>query len=135
KLLQITEIPPEPNGIQLSLDGKMLYLGSRNGDRIMALDVQPDGHLRNARSFAQIAETGKSGGADGMTVDAGGRLYVAANDGVMVFSPKGQHLGTIPVPIKAAHVAFAGKDRKTLFIISAGAAYKVAMLAEGRKTR
>lgn len=133
QLLQITDIPPEPNGIQISLDGKVVYLGSRNGDSIMALDVQPDGRVANARKFAQIAETGKSGGADGMTVDAGGRLYVAANDGVMVFSPQGQHLGTIPVPIKAAHVAFAGKDRKTLFIISAGGAYKVEMLAEGIK--
>ena len=34
------------------------------------------------------------GAADGLAVDAAGRLYAATGVGVQVFSPQGQHLGT-----------------------------------------
>jgi len=32
-------------------------------------------------------------------------------------------------------VGFAGRDRKTMFAVGRGAAYKIAMLAEGIKSR
>ena len=35
------------------------------------------------------------GAADGLAVDAAGRLYAATGVGVQVFSPEGQHLGMI----------------------------------------
>jgi len=43
-----------------------------------------------------FTETGFSSGADGLTVDAKGRLYVASTDGVQVFDSKGQALGALP---------------------------------------
>jgi len=39
--------------------------------------------------------------------------------------------GGIPVPHKPQNVAFAGKDKKTLYIVGRGAAYKVAVLTPG----
>ena len=41
-------------------------------------------------------------------VDTAGRLYVATARNVQVFSPQGQHLGTIPIPRRPQNVAFAG---------------------------
>jgi len=52
-----------------------------------------------------------------------------------VFSPKGEHLGTIPTPLGAQAVAFAGADKKTLYIVGGGAVWKVAMLAQGVQGR
>ena len=74
-------------------------------------------------------------GADGLTIDGQGRVYVAASNGVQVFTPQGQHLGTIPTPRPPQNVAFAGADKKTLYIVGRGAVSKVQMLAEGFKGR
>ena len=97
--------------------------------------MEADGRLSHARDFAQLSEPGTAGGADGMAIDSAGRLYVAANGGIKIFSIEGRPLGTIPTAIKPRNLAFAGPDRKTLFIVTRGAAYKVAMIAEGVKGR
>jgi gluconolactonase len=91
-----------------------------------------------------------------MAIDAAGRVYVTAQaGGVQVFSPEGKHLGIIPTPRNAISVAFAGPDKKTLYIVGSGALgpdgkefttpqgvrnnaktiYKISMLAEGYKGR
>ncbi|MBI4888489.1 MAG: SMP-30/gluconolactonase/LRE family protein [Acidobacteria bacterium] len=138
KLVKASDAVDRPNGITLSPDEKVLY--AANGDTISAFDVQPDGTLRNFRTFATLAGTTRTaqgevqGGADSMCVDEAGRVYVAAG-GVQVFSPQGQHLGTIPTPLRAQAPAFAGPDRKTLYVVGGGAVYKIAMLARGVQGR
>jgi gluconolactonase len=128
--MTVSEDVERPNGLVLSPDGKVLY--AADGPTIDAMDVQPDGTLRNFHKFAML----KGGGADSMCVDNAGRLYVATGmSGVQVFSPKGEHLGTIPTPLGAQATAFAGPNKKTLYIVGGGAVYKVAMLAEGIKGR
>jgi gluconolactonase len=135
QVLRVTEQPARPNGIQLSPDGKVLYVDSGSASFVTAFDVDGDGRLSHARNFAQLSDPGTAGGADGMAIDSAGRLYVAANGGIKVFGADGRALGTIPTSIKPRNLAFAGPDRKTLFIVTRGAAYKVAMLSEGVKGR
>jgi gluconolactonase len=131
-----------PNGIQLSRDEKTLYVDDSNGADVIAWDIQPNGLVRNRRTFATV--NGRStrdnglGGvksfADGMTIDNDGRLYVATGGGVEVFSPQGRNLGTIPVkcpPADCQNLAFSGPGKKTLYIGGAGSLYKVNMLAQG----
>ena len=55
--------------------------------------------------------------------------------GVHVFSPKGDLLGTIPLSLQGQNIAFAGPDKKTLYIVGRGSAFKVRLLAEGFKGR
>jgi gluconolactonase len=74
-------------------------------------------------------------GGDGLTVDAQGRVYAATAPGIQVFNPQGQHLGTIPVSRNPNNLAFAGADKKILYIVARGAVYKVGMSAEGYKGR
>ena len=78
---------------------------------------------------------GVTSGADGLAIDSQGWVYVVALGGVHVFSPKGQLLGTIPVSLAPQNIAFAGADKKTLYIVGRGAAFKVRLLAEGYKGR
>jgi gluconolactonase len=130
KTVTVSEQVERVNGIQLSPDGKVLY--AANGPIISAFDVQADGSLKNFRTFGML----KGGNADSMCIDNAGRLYVASGAaGVQVFSPQGQQLGTIPTPLGAQAPAFAGKDKKALYIVGGGAVYKVAMIAEGVKGR
>ena len=82
-----------PNGLMLSANGKTLYV--TNVTSVLAFDVSPDGSTRNRHEFGAIAG---DTGADGMAIDAAGRLYVTASTGVHVLGPDGAHLGLIPTP-------------------------------------
>ena len=54
-----------------------------------------------------------------------------------MFGPDGKPLGTIPIgnPDGPQNIAFAGPDKKTLYLMGNGALYKIDMLAEGYKGR
>jgi gluconolactonase len=125
-----------PNGIQLSPDEKTLYVANTFGDHILAYDINKDGSVGKRRNFAKLegvtqTESGVTSGADGLAVDAQGRLYVASAAGVQVFDSKGAALGTIPLPKAPQNLAFSGEGKKTLYIVGRGAAYKIAVLTAG----
>src|SRR5262245_20062275 len=130
-----------PNGIILSPDETVLYVANTAGEFVIAFDVQPDGSVRNRKDFARLlgpkTDTGVRGGADGLAIDSDGRLYVATTFGVQVISPQGAHLGTIPIGVANGpqNLAFAGPDKKILYIVGRGAAWKVAMQSQGPKDR
>lgn len=142
KAVKVGEGIDQPNGIQLSRDEKTLFVNNTRGEYLVAFDIQPDGTLTNKRNFAKYegttkGENGFVSGADGLAIDSEGRVYVAINStgGVQVFSPQGQYLGTIPTSLGAQNIAFAGPDKKTLYIVGRGAAFKVQMLAQGYQGR
>ncbi len=131
---------PRPNGIQLSPDEKTLYVANTYGEYILAYDVNKDGTVSNRRDFARLegfrkTDTGTSSGADGLAVDAKGRLFVASTAGVQVFSNKGQSLGTIALPKAPQNLAFAGTGKKTLYIVGRGSAYRINTLTKGYSGR
>jgi gluconolactonase len=140
--IKVNEDIENPNGIQLSRDEKTLYVNNTRGEYMLAFDIQADGKLGNKRNFAQYQgvtknEKGVTSGADGIAIDSEGRVYAAINStgGVQVFSPEGKHLGTIPTSLGAQNLAFAGPDKKTLYIVGRGAAFKVELQAQGFKGR
>lgn len=138
------------NGIMLSPDGRTLYV--TNNTEVLAFDVRPDGTTANRRVFGSL--NGDNGG-DGMAVDAQGRLYVTAAQGVHVLSPTGLHLGLIPTKRRPITLAFSGPDKKMLYVAQMGAVgpdgkewqtpegirntamtmYRIPMLAQGITTR
>lgn len=125
-----------PNGVQLSRDEKTLYVANTNGEFILAYDVHEDGTIGNRRNFGLLegvrkTDTGVQSGADGLAIDAEGRVYVTTLAGIQVFSEAGQRLGTIPLPVQAQSIAFAGPDKQTLFAVGRGNVYRIAMLAKG----
>lgn len=129
-----------PNGIQLSPDEKVLYVANTAGEHILAYDIGADGALGPRRDFARLAgwrktDTGASSGADGLAVDAKGRLYVASTAGIEVFSSQGEALGVIALPKAPQNLAFAGPDKKTLYVVGRGAAYKIAVQCPGYRGR
>ena len=69
--------------------------------------------------------------------DEAGRLYVTSTIGVQVFSTQGRHLGTIPIGNRDGpqNLAFAGPDKKTLYVVGRGSAFKVQLQAQGFKGR
>jgi gluconolactonase len=140
RAMKVAEGITNPNGIQLSPDEKTLYVNDTRGEYLIAMDVQPNGTLGPKRNFAkyegvQRDAQGIASGADGLAVDTEGRVYAATTIGVQVFSPQGQHLGTIPLSRAPQNLAFAGPDKKTLYIVGRNAAWKIQMLSTGHKGR
>ncbi len=140
---------PNPNGVQLSPDERTLYANNKDGEYLLAFDVKADGTLTNRRNFAKYKSLtqrdskdpllAEDNGADGLVVDNDGRVYVATNVGVEVFSPKGDLLGVIPaiwggdvfMLKKPQNLAFSGPGKKTLYMVGAGAVFKVQTLTPG----
>lgn len=153
RVTRVIEDIPNPNGVILSPDENILYANDKDGEYLLAYDVAPDGTLRNRRNFAKYKSLRVPGhkdpllaednGADGIAIDNDGRLYVPTNVGVEIFSPTGEHLGVLPVVWggesfrlrKPQNVAFAGADRRTLYIVGAGAVFKVRTIGQGITTR
>ena len=74
---------------------------------------------------------GRGSGADGMTIDSAGRVYVSTSMGVQVLSAQGKPLGTIALPRTPANVAFGGRDKKTLFVAARQGLYRIRMISQG----
>lgn len=129
-----------PNGIALSPDDRTLYVNDSRGATLVAFDVKPDGSLANRRDFATYRITDESlktfpYQADGLCVDRAGNVFVAMPLGVHVFNAKGAFLGRIPLSKKIQNLAFAGPDRKTLYIVSQGSIWKMRTLTGGPPDR
>ncbi|QJU58345.1 SMP-30/gluconolactonase/LRE family protein [Sphingomonas sp. AP4-R1] len=125
-----------PNGIALSPDERTLYVANTAGDRLLAFTVRADGSAADRRDFAQLQlppepAGSTASGADGIVVDADGRVYVATRIGVQIFAADGRKLGVIALPNAPQNLAFGGGDRSRLFVVGRGAVYRIATLAKG----
>lgn len=103
------------NGIEVSPDGKTLYVGESAQLKVWAYDIRTDGTLTNKRLFY----TFEGDGMDGMRCDIKGNLYICRYDKgtVVVLSPEGKLLREIRLKGKQpSNITFGGKDNKTCYI-------------------
>jgi gluconolactonase len=129
-----------PNGVELSPDGKTLYVNNTwqepGGNHVWAYDVAADGSLSRKRRFATLelpAEVRNApkpadrfdSGADGSAVDTDGRYYVATRTGVQIFMPDGSAAGTIRLPQPPVSVTFGGARTDGLYIVGGSTDWSV----------
>ncbi|MEC5195590.1 sugar lactone lactonase YvrE [Xanthomonas campestris] len=103
-----------PNGLDVSPDGKHLYVNESMARKVWVYD-RVDGGLRNKRVLIEFPDFG----LDGMRCDADGNLYIGRYDAgqIAVVSPQGKLLRTIALKgRKASNVAFGGTDGKQVFV-------------------
>ena len=123
----------KPNGICLSLDGKLLYVDDSNDKNVFVFDVQPDGTAINKRVFCVLkVNTGQVSSADGMKIDSEGSLYIATAVGIQVFNSSGVAQKIINIPETPTNVAFGGKDLKTLYITAGTSLYSIQVDIPGK---
>ena len=122
KILFTEKIFDKPNGLAFSPDEKILYIADSGGPRLIrSFEVREDGTVAGGEVFCKIDK----GGPDGIRVDADGRVWSSAGDGVHVFDAKGKLIGKILVPQTPANLCFGGEDGKTLFITAQKALYSI----------
>ena len=124
-----------PNGLILWPDQKTLVVADMRGANLWAYRCESDGSLSFKQPFYTMAlPTGKSeSGADGMTVDSEGRVYVTTHLGLQVFDLQGRLGGVIAKPQTAwlANAVFAGPNLDTLYVTSSAKVYKRKINAAG----
>ncbi len=107
---------PSPNGVALSPDERVLYLGVTRGNAVWRVPLLDDGSVSKVGAF--FTSYGPSG-PDGLAVDALGRVIVA-NPGLgyaWVLNARAEPVEVIRSPEGASltNVAFGGPDGKTLY--------------------
>lgn len=137
-----TDVAKKPNGVEVSPDGKTLYLaetdngstgvpgdpvGPKGKMQLLAFDVAVDGTLSNSRV---LVDFGKEDGIDGMVVDSSGRIFAAVrsenNFGIGVYDSTGKQLDFLKTPSLPTNCGFgAGNDSKTLYLTAGSGLYRV----------
>jgi gluconolactonase len=135
-----------PNGIEVSPDGRRLYVadngstelpinpngpakdrfGINTGGGVIAYDLDANGNISNGRVILRTEDVS----ADGMAMDTDGNLYVAMHNGnpmgpkadIVVLNPAGEIIKrlTPPAGILTTNLGFGrGADSGTLYMTSA----------------
>ncbi len=102
------------NGIEVSPDGKTLYVNESVQRNIWAFEIGPNG-LSNKRLVIQFPDHG----FDGMRCDVEGNLYVTryGKGTVAIVSPEGKVLRDVEVLGKRpSNLCFGGKDGRTVYV-------------------
>ncbi|HEV2863227.1 MAG TPA: SMP-30/gluconolactonase/LRE family protein [Pyrinomonadaceae bacterium] len=121
-----------PNGVEVSNDGRTLYVGDSFEKRVYSYPILPDGSVDQGQvKIFFDPQTENQNDPDGMTSDAGGNLYFAMRGGVWVVTPEGKSLGLIPVPEFTSNVTFGGDDGRTLYVTCDKRVYALRMSVKG----
>jgi gluconolactonase len=125
----------QPNGLCFTPDESQLYINDTVHAHIRVFDVGPDHQLSNGRAFAENIGDGDlaKGVVDGMKLDEQGDVYVTGPEGIWVFSPDGEHIGTIQVPEPTGNLNWGDDDWKSLYIPSSTSVYRVRMKVAGNR--
>jgi len=123
-LLRVIDNLVKPNGVLGTADGKLLYVADAGEGKTYVYRIREDGSPAERKLIAPV-------GADGMTLDEQGNLYLARNV-VHVYSPDGKMLTEIVIPEAPSNVCFGGADRRTLFITARKGLYAIRMNVAGQ---
>src|SRR5256885_7558087 len=98
KVSRIIDDIPNPNGLALSPDEKILYANGSRDKYVRRYRVLPDDTVTDSQMFIDISGDPTPGITDGLKVDVRGNVWESAAGGDWIVSPQGQHLRTIPSP-------------------------------------
>jgi gluconolactonase len=132
----LVEDMAEPNGLCLSPDESVLYVGDTARAHVRAFAMTPTGPLGAGRVLASgISATanGDDGCVDGMKIDELGNLYVTAPGGIWIYATDGTRIGTIEVPEQPANLNWGDSDWRTLYITARTSVYRVRLGVAGNR--
>jgi len=117
-----------PNGILFSPDQTLLYVSDYVAQLSWAFQIQPDGSLAHKQRYfyLHMPDAATKSGADGMTADANGSVYIATSLGVQIFDQIGKCHAIIPAPLAASlsSVKFGGPNLDELYITNGDKVFK-----------
>jgi sugar lactone lactonase YvrE/predicted esterase len=117
-----------PNGVLFSPDQTLLYVSDYTGQLSWTFQIQPDGSLSHKQRYfyVHMPDAAPRSGADGMAVDADGRVYIATSLGVQVFDQIGKCHAIIPAPQSGSlsNVEFGGPNFDEMYVTNGDKVFK-----------
>jgi gluconolactonase len=126
----------QPNGLCFSTDESLLYVNDTEKAHIRVFEVQADGSIANSRVLADGIGTASleiGDLVDGMKLDERGNIWVTGPGGVCVFSPEGEHIGTVEVPEPVGNLNWGGPGWSQLFIPATSSVYRIECKVSGNR--
>ncbi len=117
-----------PNGIRLTPDQSLLLVVDMRGQFVYSFHIKPDGTLSAKQPYHHLRTPDgvMESGADGMTVDSEGRIYVATRLGIQFCDQAGRVNGIItkPQPKWLANLVFGGPNLDELYACNSDKVFK-----------
>jgi sugar lactone lactonase YvrE len=115
RLTRIAKDMGTANGIEVSPDGKTLYVNETVQRKVWSFALHPDGSISDKKLLIEFPDFG----LDGMRCDIDGNLYIArfGKGTVVKISPNGQLKKEIDVlGANPTNVCFGGLDGRTVYV-------------------
>lgn len=126
ELEAIAKWQTRPNGIALSPDGKILYVGDTDRHAIVAFDLDNRGAAANPRDIIAKIE----GVPNGIRTDVNGRLYIGAK-GLDIYTPDGKLVRRLLDTEVVTNCAFGDNDFESLYASGRKSIYKLRIGVKG----
>jgi len=121
-----------PNGLALSPDETVLYVGDTATQTVWAYDIAADGTASGKRLVVDVTDESKPGRVDGVRVDSTGLVYTTCPGGICVIDPaRGAVIERLATPKRATNLAWGGADLSDLYITALSDVYRVETRARG----
>jgi len=108
------------SGLRLSPDEHLLDVSDTGTRWVRSFEIGPDNALRNGMEFhyLQSPDESTATGANGMTLDNTGHLYVTTKLGIQICDQPGRVVGIISSPQfgPISSVVFGGAGLQTLYV-------------------
>lgn len=132
RMVLIDDALSRPNGLALSPDEKVLYVGDTATQTLWAYDLAADGTVSGKRLVVDVTDESRPGRVDGVRVDSAGRVYVTCPGGICVVDPaRGEVIERLATPKRATNLAWGGPDLSELYITALTDVYRVKTRAKG----
>jgi sugar lactone lactonase YvrE/enterochelin esterase-like enzyme len=128
-----------PNGVRVNPDESLLVVADTLGRTAWSFHIQPDGSLTDGEPFYhlelpdEVTQGPVRSGADGMTFDTTGQLYVATKLGIQVCDQAGRVVGIMRRPGAAdpSNAVFGGAGLTTLYVTAGDKIYRRVLRRRG----
>ena len=132
RMVLIDDALERPNGLALSPDERVLYVGDTATQTLWAYDIAADGAASGKRLIVDVTDESKPGRVDGVRVDTEGRVWFTCPGGLCVVDPaSGAVIARLATPRRATNLAWGGTDLSELYITALTDVYRVKTRARG----
>jgi gluconolactonase len=132
RMVLIDDALSRPNGLALSPDERVLYVGDTASQTLWAYDLAADGTASGKRLVADVTDESTPGRVDGVRVDTEGRVWFTCPGGICVVDPAtGAMVAQLQTPKRATNLAWGGADLSELYITALTDVYRVKTRAKG----
>ena len=132
RMVLIDDALSRPNGLALSPDESVLYVGDTATQTVWAYDLAADGTASGKRLVVDVTDESTPGRVDGVRVDSEGRVWFTCPGGICVVDPgSGTVIERLTTPKRATNLAWGGADLSELYITALTDVYRVKTRAKG----